>query len=63
MVIEFGESFFIETLKIPREEIDDFIEYCKSKGISELYANNQKIEVIDLLLKESKVYRKNNQLD
>jgi len=53
-----GESFFIETLKIPREEIDAFIEYSKSKGIIDLYIKNHKIEVIDILIKESLNYKK-----
>jgi len=58
IINDLGESFFIETLKIPREEIDDFIEHCFSKGIIDLYINNRMIEVIDILLKESKNYNK-----
>lgn len=52
-----GESFFINKLKIPREEINDFIDHCRSKGIIHLYINNRKIEVIDILIRESKSYR------
>lgn len=57
IVNDLGESFFIETLKIPREEIDDFIEHCESQGIIDLYINNRMIEVIDILVKESKNYK------
>lgn len=58
IVNDLGESFFIKTLKIPREEIDDFIRHCKSKGIIDLYIKHRKVEVIDILIKESKNYNK-----
>ncbi|MCF6348121.1 MAG: hypothetical protein L3J20_07465 [Flavobacteriaceae bacterium] len=58
-----GENFFIETLKIPREEIDGFLEYCKSKGIIDLYIKDRRMEVIDLLIKKSSEYRKFKGLD
>ena len=53
-----GEPFFIETLKIPREEINDFITYCNPKGITALYVKNRKIELIDILITESNKYLK-----
>lgn len=58
LVDELGETFFTKTLKIPRENIDEFLEYCKPKGITDLYISNQKIEMIDILIKESKNYLK-----
>ncbi len=57
IITELGETFFTETLKIPREEITSFISHCKSKGIIDLYIKNRKMEVIDILIKESKIYR------
>ncbi len=54
---EFGNDFFIKTLKIPLEQIDFFIDYCKSKGIIDLYIKDRKVEVIDILIKESTIYR------
>ncbi len=54
---EFGNAFFIKTLKIPLEQIDFFIDYCKSKGIIDLYIKDRKVEVIDILIKESTIYR------
>ncbi len=58
IVDELGESFFIETLKIPRANIDAFLEHCKSKRITDLYIKGRKIEVIDILIEESKNYKK-----
>ena len=53
-----SEEFFINSLNIPFEKIDAFIEHCNSKGIIDLYINNKKIEVIDILIIESKNYKK-----
>ena len=58
MVNELGERFFIETLNIQRDNIDSFIEHCKSKGILDLYIKGRKIEAIDILIIESKNYKK-----
>ena len=58
MVDELGERFFVETLKIPRTDIDNFLKHCQSKEISDLYIKGRKIEVIDILIKESKIYKK-----
>ena len=54
--IDFGDTFFTETLKIPTNHIDEFIVSCLPKGIARLYVDNKKIEIIDLLLTESKTY-------
>jgi len=54
--IEFGDTFFTETLKIPANHIDEFITACLPKGIASLYANDKKIEIIDVFLVESKIY-------
>jgi len=56
IIDDLSETFFTETLKIPREEIDDFIQHCKSKGIIDLYIKNRKMEVIDILIVESEIY-------
>ena len=55
---ELSDSFFIETLKIPKKEITVFINYCKPKGIIDLYIKGRKMEVLDILIKESILYRK-----
>lgn len=56
--IDFGDSFFTETLQIPTNQIDEFITYCLPKGIANLYVDNQKIKIIDIFLQESKTYLK-----
>ena len=58
-----SEKYFADSLKIPLEEIDYFLEYCKSKGIVELYRQNRKIEVINLLINQSSEYRKFKKID
>jgi len=55
---DFGNDFFTKTLKIPLEQIGFFIDYCNSEGINDLYIKNRKMEVIDILIKESITYRK-----
>jgi len=55
---EFGDTFFVNQLKIPKNKIDAFILYCESKGIVDLYMNDKKIELIQVLIKESKVFKK-----
>lgn len=57
---EFGDAFFTSTLKIPVLQIDSFLNYCESKGIYDLYTKDKKIEMIDILIKESENYRKIN---
>jgi len=63
IIVELGEAFFTETLKIPSEEIIDFIGFCESKGIIAFYIEGKKMEVIDILIKESIVYQKSNKKD
>jgi len=55
----FGDSFFIETLEIPKENIEDFIAFCLPKGIAYLFVENKKIEMIEMFLEESKLYKNN----
>lgn len=54
---EFSDAFFTENLKIPKEQIDAFLIFCKSKNIAHLYLNNHKIELIEVLTKESEAFR------
>lgn len=55
---DYGDSFFTETLKIPENHIDEFIAICLQKGMGNLYADNKKIEIINMFLTESKIYLK-----
>ena len=58
LISEFGEKFFIDDLKIPQDKYFHFLEYCNPLGIEKLYENNRKIELINILRKESKKYLK-----
>ncbi len=55
---ELGDSFFTETLKISPELINGFITHCDQQGIIDLYLEGNKMLVIDILVKESKLYLK-----
>lgn len=55
---ELGIDFFTNKLHIPKDEIDRFLAYCEFKNIIEQYNNNNLLEVIKILQKESKSYIK-----
>ncbi|MFY0631205.1 MAG: hypothetical protein JXR05_12545 [Flavobacteriaceae bacterium] len=50
-----GEKFFIK-LKIPKELIYDFIDYCKKFNIRQLYEQDKLLELLKLLEEKSVVY-------
>jgi hypothetical protein len=52
----FGEHFFFERLKIPKEKYYHFIEYCTSLGIEELYKDKKHLDILKILLKASESY-------
>lgn len=56
LISEFGETFFQDMLNIPNDKLYNFLEYCNPLGIENLYKNNKKIELINILRKESKSY-------
>ncbi len=53
---ELGDKFFINELKISKLLINDFIIYCNSQNIYSLYNKNKKIELIEILIKQSNIY-------
>jgi len=53
-----GDDFFIKSLKIPKDQIYLFIDYCETKNISDKYDNNKLLEVIEILKEESSNYNK-----
>ena len=53
---EFGETFFKNDLKIPMKKLYNFLEYCNPLGIEDLYKQNRKIELINVLKNESSTY-------
>lgn len=52
----FGEHFFLVRLKIPKEKYYHFLEYCNPLGIEELYKSGKHLDILKILLKESKSY-------
>ncbi len=57
------DKYFIESLKIPEDYIANFLFYLLSKDIIDLYKQNKKMEIINLLIHESYEYRKFKNLD
>ena len=56
LLSEFGEPFFENDLKIPTDNYYNFLEYCNPIGIEDLFKQNRKIELINVLKKESISY-------
>jgi len=52
----FQEDFFIKSVKIESEHINNYIFYCLPQGIGDLYDKGRLIEVIDILLKSKDSY-------
>lgn len=52
----FGEEFFFVKLKIPKEKYFHFLSYCNPLGIEQLYKEGRRLELLKVLLKESKSY-------
>ena len=51
-----GDDFFITTLKIPKDNIYLFIDYCESQNIFNKYYDNKLLEIIKILKEESTNY-------
>jgi hypothetical protein len=52
----FQEDFFINSVKIEQEHINNYIYYCLPQGIGPLYDKGRLIEVIDIFLKSKESY-------
>lgn len=52
----FTDAFFINTLKIPKENIDGLINFCLPKGIVFVFERERYLEVIDLLIQHKDSY-------
>jgi hypothetical protein len=52
----FGEPFFFDNLKIPKDNYYHFLQYCNPLGIERLFKNKKHLEILKILLKESKSY-------
>ena len=54
----FKEDFFIYTLKIPKENIDDFLHFCLPKGTVFLFEKQRYLEVVDIFIQSKSEYLK-----
>lgn len=54
--IDYGNDFFTKTLKIKESLIDDFLLHCQQKGLLTIYKEQNKLNFVDVLAKESKIY-------
>ena len=52
----FQDAFFINTIMIREEQINQYIQFCIPKGIVDLYEKGRLIEVIDIFLKSRDEY-------
>ena len=52
----YKEDFFIYKVKIPGKSIDDYINYCLSKGIVFLYERGRFLEVMDIFIQSKENY-------
>ena len=60
----FVDSLMINHLKIPKTNFYEFIQFCESdKEFYELAQGNDELKLWEFLIKKSKFYRKNNDLD
>ncbi len=58
------DSLFVATLKIPMEKVDDFMYFCEvDEAFQETVDTQDKLKILDFMMKKSRTYRKNNNLD
>ncbi|KAB1153204.1 carboxypeptidase-like regulatory domain-containing protein [Tenacibaculum aiptasiae] len=50
----FTDGFFVQQLKIKKENINSFLEYCISRGIINLYKKDKLLELTSILIDNSK---------
>jgi len=55
----FTDNFFINTLNIPKENIDGLIQFCIPKGIVFVFEKERYLEVVDLLIQNKETYLNN----
>lgn len=52
----FTDDFFVTDLKVKKKYINQFLNYCVSKNIIQLYKKDNQLKLIKVLLKESKTF-------
>ncbi|WP_244183237.1 hypothetical protein [Polaribacter sejongensis] len=56
ILIELGEPFFFEELKIPKDNYFHFLDYCNPLDIERLHKESNLLELIKIFQKESVPY-------
>jgi hypothetical protein len=56
LILELGDDFFFKRLKIPKNKYLNFLDYCSNYNIESLYEKSKILEVIKILIEESKSY-------
>ena len=51
----FQDDFFTKTLKISKENINDFIEFCLPEGIVNLFEKQRYLEIVDIFIQNKEV--------
>ncbi len=54
----FKDDFFLNTLKIPKKNIDGFVEFCLPKGIVNLFEKRRHLEIVDIFIQNKEEYIK-----
>jgi len=54
----FKDEFFINTLKIQEEEINNFISHCIQKGVIQMYKGERYLEIIDVFIGSTSSFEK-----
>ena len=52
----FKDDLFLQTLHIPQDNISDYIHYCISKGIINLFEKERYLEIVDIFIKNEADY-------
>ena len=61
LISEFGMDFFLKDLKIHRDSIELFIDFCENKNLFSVYQSDQKLKAIEILTEQrDKFYELNN---
>lgn len=54
----FKDELFINSLKIPEEDINNFISHCIQKGVIQMYKGERYLEIIDVFIASTESFKK-----
>ena len=58
----FKDDFFLNTLKIPKENIDGFVEFCLPKDIVNLFEKQRHLEVVDIFIQNKEAKKRSTEI-